>query len=134
MDGDFDKFFSYLLVSGTKSCLERDVLRNLKKSIKLEYTNVWNENQINNSSFRRRSMNGPKYKHDCDKCIFLGSYSSNDMDHDLYYCSQKGFPTVISRHGDEGEKYTSGIELAKTNTLPSLAEALKRAIEKGYHK
>jgi hypothetical protein len=72
----------------------------------------------------------PKYKHDCSECNFLGNWSANDMDHDLYWCSQGGYPTVISRHGD-GEEYTSGIDIAKTNVLPSLAEALKRAKDKG---
>jgi len=67
----------------------------------------------------------PKYKHNCNECNFLGNWSNNDMDHDLYWCSQNGFYTVISRHGDDPDAYTSGIELAKI--LPSLAEALKRA-------
>lgn len=73
----------------------------------------------------------PKYKHDCGKCVFLGNWSNNDMEHDLYYCSQGGHSTVVSRHGDDGEEYTSGIDIAKTNVLPSLAEAFKRAQDKG---
>lgn len=69
----------------------------------------------------------PKYNHDCDKCVFLGNWA----EHDLYWCSQNGFPTVISRHGNEPDAYTSGIDVAKTNALPSLAEAFKRAKYKG---
>lgn len=40
MDGNFEKFFSALLFD-TGSCLERDVLRNLKSVIKTEYNRIW---------------------------------------------------------------------------------------------
>jgi hypothetical protein len=40
MDGNFEKFFTKLLYA-THSCLERDVLRNLKSAIKDEYTRIW---------------------------------------------------------------------------------------------
>ena len=36
---------------------------------------------------------GPSFKHDCDKCLFLGHYDG----HDLYYCAQQLTPTVIAR-------------------------------------
>lgn len=41
MDGNFEKFFRGLLLS-TKSCLDRDVLRNCKDLIKKEYIRLWN--------------------------------------------------------------------------------------------
>ena len=40
MDGNFDNFWYYLLLNGTRSCLERDVLRNLKSALRDEYQKV----------------------------------------------------------------------------------------------
>lgn len=40
-----------------------------------------------------------RFKHDCDKCKFLGHY----IDYDVYFCSE----TVVCRFGDEGHQYTS---------------------------
>lgn len=39
MDGNFEKFFTTLLFA-TGSCLERDVLRNLKVVIRAEYIRI----------------------------------------------------------------------------------------------
>lgn len=76
----------------------------------------------------------PRFKHDCNECVFLGSYRQEiGGDYDLYYCS-KLFPTVIARFGHEGSDYISGMALAKADVIPSLTEALKRAVEKGYYK
>lgn len=53
----------------------------------------------------------PKYKHDCDACIFLGNYA----DRDLYICfrdSVDGY-TVISRWSSEGANYSSGAVFGK---------------------
>lgn len=68
-----------------------------------------------------------KYKHDCDCCNFLGHYE----EHDLYYCSQDGgIPTVIARWGNDGHDYSSGLSFV--NHIPVIAEASRRAIDKGY--
>lgn len=55
-----------------------------------------------------RLDNGPLYTHDCDKCVFLGSYDEKDM----YYCPQEGLDTVIARFSDEGSDYISGLPIA----------------------
>jgi hypothetical protein len=67
----------------------------------------------------------PKYKHDCDQCIYLGIYE----DYDLYFCKQGGkSPTVLARFGNAGPEYLSGLGMSYT---PSLQEAEKRAKDKG---
>ena len=45
MDGNFNKFFDYLLVAGTRSCLDRTVLRNIRGIIRDSYYTVWQESQ-----------------------------------------------------------------------------------------
>ena len=46
MNGDFDRFWANLMMGGTKSCLERDVLRNLKSVLKEEYQKVWDKSEV----------------------------------------------------------------------------------------
>jgi hypothetical protein len=67
-------------------------------------------------------MANPRYIHDCEECVFLGTHSK----YDLYYC--KANPTVIARYGTEGD-YTSGLACASTD--PILAIATVRAIVAG---
>lgn len=67
----------------------------------------------------------PKYKHNCDNCIFLGNYK----EHDLYFCENE--PTVIARYSSRGPDYTSGLSFATEEGNVCLFEAKKRAIEKG---
>ena len=50
----------------------------------------------------------PIYKHDCDVCIYLGSYQLV-IDYDLYLCQAS--KTVIARWGSEGYQYDSGLAL-----------------------
>jgi hypothetical protein len=64
----------------------------------------------------------PLFKHDCDKCVFLGVYKN----HDLYYCNTE--PTVIARYGDNGCEYFSGIHFTSNDYLN---KAKLIAIEKG---
>jgi len=46
----------------------------------------------------------PKFKHDCDKCIFI----QNTPNHDLYLCAQGGhLVTMVARWGEEGPDYDS---------------------------
>lgn len=41
------------------------------------------------------------YKHDCGKCVFLGSYRGKD----LYCCPSE--KTIVIRYGDDGSDYNS---------------------------
>ena len=63
----------------------------------------------------------PKYKHDCDNCVFLGSHIENDQYHDLYVCpiEDKKISTVVARYSDYGPYYFSGIYFAEVCQLPS---------------
>ena len=67
----------------------------------------------------------PKHEHDCDNCNFVGNYTHNGEELDLYHCIG-GFDgeTVIARYGEMGD-YMSGLCFADSN--PALAEALARA-------
>jgi len=70
-------------------------------------------------------MAKPIYEHDCLDCTFLGRFRR----HDLYYCDQGHFPTVIARFGNKPWEYHSGLSLVRLN--PILAETLRRARKKG---
>jgi hypothetical protein len=64
----------------------------------------------------------PRYRHDCKRCRYLGSFRA----HDLYFCNTAtahfGIPTVLARYGDEEADYVSGIALCPVD--PILVRAL----------
>lgn len=74
----------------------------------------------------------PKYESDgCKNCVFLGEFNGED----LYFCMQNS-PTVISRYGNEGFEYSSGLIFAEMGLLdpsisPNLTEGLRRAKKYG---
>ena len=65
----------------------------------------------------------PIYKHDCDVCIYLGSYQLI-LDYDLYLCQAS--KTVIARWGSEGRQYDSGLALITHDSV--IAVAARRAL------
>jgi hypothetical protein len=69
----------------------------------------------------------PRFTHSCPNCTFLGRFN----EFDLYYCPQGRLPTVLARYGNYGPEYQSGME---STELPALAEARRRALEKGLLK
>jgi len=79
-------------------------------------------------------MDKPKYAHNCDRCEFLGGWTSPEgTTYDLYYCPQlPGLPTILARWGNDGPDYLSGVYCAGGN--PPLREAFIRAQAKGYLK
>lgn len=51
----------------------------------------------------------PRFQHDCDRCVFLGAFSEENHNCDLYFCSQGGLgPTLLARYSDKGPDYVSG--------------------------
>jgi hypothetical protein len=65
-------------------------------------------------------MEKPKFKHDCDKCIFLGHYDGAD----LYQCNDT---SGIARYGNKGPQYISDfIYNAGYLSSKHLHEAFKR--------
>jgi hypothetical protein len=66
-------------------------------------------------------MEKPMFKHDCDKCKFLGTYKRRD----LYVCDTD----LVARFGDGGDEYESGLFLIYDN--PWINKAMKLAEEKG---
>ena len=65
----------------------------------------------------------PIYKHDCDVCIYLGSYQLVGV-YDLYLC--EAGKTVIARWGSEGYQYDSGFALIPN--YPAITVAARRAL------
>jgi len=80
---------------------------------------------------KKKMKEVPKYKHDCERCVFLGRYTNTSKgrkgESDLYYCA--GEPTAIERYGDEGSNYYSG--LCFMNANPAIKEAIDRANKMG---
>lgn len=71
-------------------------------------------------------MDQPQWEHDCDECVFLGTFDF----HDLYYCAKgKLTPAVVARFGDAIPDYRIG--LPKTGTDIHLREAYFRAKQQG---
>jgi len=74
------------------------------------------------------AKDAPVFEHDCEQCTFLGRFQC----HDLYFCRQGGnVSTVISRYGSAGPQYASGLEIGRKSLDPELAEAYRRAVERG---
>lgn len=48
----------------------------------------------------------PKFKHDCQSCIYLGQFGRPDRK-DAYLCPRSDGGSLILRHGDSGEEYSS---------------------------
>lgn len=58
----------------------------------------------------------PIYKHDCDRCKFMGNIPRPAISHphreaDLYICRSTPNPTIIMRVGDAGNSYETGYHL-----------------------
>jgi len=65
-------------------------------------------------------MPKPRFKHDCDNCIFLGQYKRFDL-----YVHAEEPKTVIARRSSNPEDYKSGIEFISMD--PALGTAYRRA-------
>jgi len=81
-------------------------------------------------------MSTPHFEHDCDGCVFLGSYEHKGCLCDLYFCGQGGpggpgdHNTVIARYSDDPPDYASGMTFALLGHQPA-KEALDRAVAQG---
>ena len=95
-------------------------------------------------------MQYPRYAHDCEHCVFLGtleygaasvSWSNPDSSvggaltkyvdtrlgadvWDLYYCNRVVPATVIARYGNHGTDYKSGLQLAALDEELRIAKQL----------
>ena len=65
----------------------------------------------------------PIYKHDCDVCIFLGSFQLH-QGYDLYLC--KASKTIVARWGSKGHQYDSGLAIIPHDFV--MAVAARRAL------
>ena len=73
----------------------------------------------------------PIYKHDCDVCIYLGSYHLI-LDYDLYLCQAS--KTLIVRWGSEGDQYDSGLALITRDSVAAVAARRALAYYMGIRK
>ncbi len=73
----------------------------------------------------KKNQDNPRYEHDCDRCLFVGTYEN----YDLYVC-ESSFTGLccIARFGNEGGAYLSSSDYHK-EILP-LVEARKRYANK----
>lgn len=84
---------------------------------------------------------GPQFTHDSECCTFLGRWRGPRpcadgvgelCDYDLYWCDKCIEPTVISRYGDDGPEYNTGLVFAHRKPfIPALVEAKNRAKARG---
>lgn len=59
----------------------------------------------------------PRYTHDCEKCVYLGTvYAERENDCknyiDCYWCKNERYPSltsVIGRYGSDGPEYSSSL-------------------------
>ena len=65
----------------------------------------------------------PIYKHDCDVCIFLGSFQLYHG-YDLYLC--KASKTIVARWGSTDHQYDSGLAIIPHDFV--MAVAARRAL------
>ena len=63
----------------------------------------------------------PRYKHDCDICIFLGEHDGDD----LYYHPGMVMDMVVARFGHEGPDHIR--RLSSDPAEPSTVEAVRLA-------
>lgn len=71
----------------------------------------------------------PKFQHDCDSCIFLGTITSEGEDYDIWTCpssNKNGYAIVIARFGDDGPEYAS------TTTRVSHWEESAEHLDRGW--
>jgi hypothetical protein len=72
-------------------------------------------------------MTEPQYRHDCDRCVFLGihrgSWVGNEPeDYDLYFCANgrcASLDTFLARYSSEGPDYISMCR----GVIPTLRES-----------
>jgi len=84
-------------------------------------------------------MEKPIYKHDCDKCIFMGTYRDEDINIDLdlyvHLADCIGETELVARMSDDGPDYLS-VTINNLFRFPHIIsskihrETLKRAIER----
>jgi hypothetical protein len=66
----------------------------------------------------------PRFRHNCDACIFIGRLDMAEGRHDLYFCKIR-IPTVIARFGDNGPDYMSGLPAGEFPLTVALSIAKK---------
>ena len=91
-----------------------------------ELRSWFGEDELVEVAFLRRPLPSPVYRHDCDKCEYLGRWGSvgGGLVADLYTCEAAFGRTFIARFSSEPSDYTSGAPLVLVNV--SLAEAKRR--------
>lgn len=71
----------------------------------------------------------PRYEHDCERCIYLGTH----REFDLYICPL-GRQTVIARSSDKPGDYQSGMVFAEQALSYPLSKALAFSKQRGLYR
>ena len=75
----------------------------------------------------------PKFVHDCEQCVYLGSHTlygyGRHTGYDFYYCQRVG--SLIARFGDESPDYVSRRAEHLNGNYPELMYAGLLALKKG---
>lgn len=82
------------------------------------------EQAVKDAQERLKRLKGIRYDHDCEECVFLGQVDQ----YDVYFCPNE--PTILSRWGNEGPEYNSGL----TSEQPAIVQGRKWAVERGLIK
>lgn len=73
----------------------------------------------------------PVHVHDCDTCVFLGTWVTTEygarVEYDLY--KHENLPTYVARYSSQDSDYTSGLVFVGLN--PAITEAHRLATEQG---
>jgi hypothetical protein len=73
------------------------------------------------SSAGNRHAPAPRFKHDCNTCIYLGSETVGGHLHDLYFHPDTSHPSVIARESSEPGDYRSGLSFVDRDGALALA-------------
>ena len=90
----------------------------------LDYSKVWQEQ---GEGFQ---LIQPKFRHECESCVFLGHFVDDGKHYDLHFCCHKPkifLHTPIARFGNGRQDYLSGLLFGDRGSSPPLLAAIAEA-------
>lgn len=96
--------------------MKPELLKKLEEANVLVPTACYGQPESSATVSNAYRLPDPKWEHDCDCCLFLGTFNNAD----LYFCpSDMGIPTVIARLSSEPSDYASGEMIGRTESYPT---------------
>lgn len=62
-----------------------------------------------------KAIFNPLYRHDCQRCVHLGTFRRESHGTDVYFCSEAEGTSILLRDGDEPSDYRSFPEKVARN-------------------